>query len=152
MKEPKKILKNCKRQQEPIAIVGMGCRFPGEVNDPRAFWELLTQGRNAVTEVPADRWSLSKFYDPDSGKAGKIKNSKGGFVNNIDHFDPNFFGIFPSEAHRMDPQQRLLLEVTYQAPGRCRHRTGKLLRLPHRRLYGCVYERLLGYPDLGAPG
>ena len=115
MKEPKKILKNRKRQQEPIAIVGMGCRFPGEVNDPQAFWELLSQGRNAVTEVPADRWSLSKFYDPDSGKAGKIKNSKGGFVNNIDHFDPNFFGIFPSEAHRMDPQQRLLLEVTYQA-------------------------------------
>ena len=115
MKTQKKVSEKKARQQEPIAIVGIGCRFPGEINDPPAFWELLTRGQNAVTEVPTDRWSLSKFYDPDSGKAGKIKNSKGGFVKNIDHFDAQFFNIFPSEAHRMDPQQRLLLEVTYQA-------------------------------------
>ena len=103
------------RSRAPIAIVGVGCRFPGNVNHPDAFWQLLTEGRNAITDVPAERWSLNKFYDPDQRKASKIKNCKGGFVDNVDHFDPNFFGIFPAEAHRMDPQQRLLLEVTYQA-------------------------------------
>ena len=103
------------RTREPIAIVGIGCRFPGQVNHPDDFWKLLTQGRNAITDVPPERWSLEKFYDPDARKAGKIKNRKGGFVDNVDHFDANFFSIFPAEAHRMDPQQRLLLEVTYQA-------------------------------------
>ncbi|MEQ9440316.1 MAG: SDR family NAD(P)-dependent oxidoreductase [Cyclobacteriaceae bacterium] len=102
-------------QREPIAIVGIGCRLPGDVNDPDAFWQLLSEGKNAITDVPAERWNLKKFYDPDGNKAGKIKNSKGGFITNVDHFDPGFFGIFPNEAHRMDPQQRLLLEVTYQA-------------------------------------
>jgi len=101
--------------REPIAIVGIGCRFPGEVNDPSSFWKLLSEGKNAVTEVPPDRWNLNKFYDPDNNKAGKIKNSKGGFVKDVDHFDPAFFGMFPAEAHCIDPQQRMLLEVTYQA-------------------------------------
>ncbi|MEM9675211.1 MAG: SDR family NAD(P)-dependent oxidoreductase [Bacteroidota bacterium] len=101
--------------REPIAIVGIGCRFPGEVNDPASFWNLLAEGKNAITDVPPDRWNLKKFYDPDNSKAGKIKNKKGGFVKNIAHFDPEFFNIFPAEAHRIDPQQRLLLEVTYQA-------------------------------------
>ncbi|MGB3585611.1 MAG: type I polyketide synthase, partial [Tunicatimonas sp.] len=102
-------------QRTPIAIVGIGCRFPGEVNNPDTFWQLLTEGKNAITDVPADRWNLSKFYDPDSDKAGKIKSKKGGFVKNVDHFDPEFFNIFPAEAQRIDPQQRMLLEVSYQA-------------------------------------
>ncbi len=101
--------------REPIAIIGIGCRFPGDVNDPASFWKLLAEGKNAITDVPSDRWNLKKFYDPDSNKAGKIKNKKGGFVKDIDHFDPGFFGMFPAEAHCIDPQQRMLLEVTYQA-------------------------------------
>ena len=100
---------------DPIAIVGIGCRFPGDVNSPDAFWQLLSNGKNAITDVPTDRWNLAKFYDPDVNKAGKIKNRKGGFIKDVDHFDPEFFSIFPAEAQRIDPQQRLLLEVTYQA-------------------------------------
>ncbi len=104
-----------KEKKEPIAIVGIGCRLPGKVNHPEDFWQLLKNEVNAITNVPADRWSLEKYYDPDNSKAGKIKNSKGGFVEGIDKFDADFFKIFPAEASRMDPQQRLLLEVTYQA-------------------------------------
>ena len=115
MNERQNVAADAVRPREPIAIVGIGCRFPGDVNHPTSFWQLLSEGRNAITDVPAERWSLEKFYDPDTRKAGKIKNSKGGFVTDVDHFDPQFFDIFPAEAHRMDPQQRLLLEVTYQA-------------------------------------
>ena len=115
MKEPKKILKNRKRQQESIAIVGMGCRFPGEVNNPQAFWELLTHGKNAITEVPLDRWNLERFYDPEGKKAGTIKTCKGGFMDKFDQFDSGFFGLYPAVTSRLDPQQRFLLETTYEA-------------------------------------
>jgi acyl transferase domain-containing protein len=100
---------------EPIALVGIGCRFPGGANDPEAFWKLLEEGVDAVTEVPADRWSQRAFYDPEQGKPGKTRSRWGGFVEGIDRFDPQFFGISPREAVRMDPQQRLLLEVTHEA-------------------------------------
>ncbi|MBC7923388.1 MAG: SDR family NAD(P)-dependent oxidoreductase [Ferruginibacter sp.] len=101
-------------RREPIAIVGIGCRFPGDANGPEAFWQALQREVDAIVDVPEDRWRLESFYDPNPDKAGKIKSRKGGFLQNVDHFDADFFGIFPAEAGRIDPQQRLLLEVTYE--------------------------------------
>ena len=101
-------------ETEPIAIVGIGCRFPG-ANDPEAFWLLLRDGRDAITEVPPDRWDISAYYDPNPGTPGKMSTRWGGFLEHVDHFDPHFFGISPREASRMDPQQRLLLEVAWEA-------------------------------------
>ncbi len=100
---------------EPIAIIGIGCRFPGEANSPETFWNLLQNGVDAITEVPEDRWNLNKFYDKNREKPGKIYTRKGGFIKNIDQFDPLFFGISPREAAFMDPQQRLLLETAWEA-------------------------------------
>ena len=97
-----------------IAIVGMGCRFPGAPS-PKAFWELLKNGVDAVGEVPADRWSLSSFYDPNPAARGKTYARWGGFLESIDKFDAAFFGISPREAECMDPQQRLLLELAWES-------------------------------------
>lgn len=102
-------------ESEKIAIIGTGCRFPGDVNDARALWELLVQGREVVTEVPPDRWNIEHFYDPEPGIAGKSMAKRGGFLKNIDQFDPQFFGISPREAPYIDPQQRLLLETAWEA-------------------------------------
>ena len=99
---------------EPIAIIGIGCRFPG-AKDPQAFWQLLRDGVDAITEVPAERFKLDAFYDPDPAAPGKTNTRWGGFVSQVDQFDPHFFGISPREAERMDPQQRLLLEVAWEA-------------------------------------
>jgi acyl transferase domain-containing protein/acyl carrier protein len=98
----------------PIAIIGIGCRFPG-ANDPAAFWQLLRNGVDAISEVPADRFDQHAFYDPDPAAPGKMNTRWGGFLGQVDQFDANFFGISPREALRMDPQQRLLLEVTWEA-------------------------------------
>ncbi|HVA85630.1 MAG TPA: beta-ketoacyl synthase N-terminal-like domain-containing protein, partial [Candidatus Saccharimonadales bacterium] len=100
--------------QEPIAIVGIGVRFPG-APDIDAFRELLRNGRDAIRVTPADRWDIDEFYDPNPATPGKIVNRNGGFLETVDRFDPQFFGISPREAGRMDPQQRLLLEVTEEA-------------------------------------
>ena len=100
---------------EPVAIVGMGCRFPGGVKSPDDLWKLLAEGRDAVVEVPKDRWHLPAIYHPDPAKPGRMNTRRGGFLDQIDRFDAQFFGISPREAARMDPQQRLLLEVAYQA-------------------------------------
>ena len=105
---------NREAKNEPIAIIGIGCRFPG-ANDPAAFWQLLRDGVDAIREVPADRFDLHEFYDPDPLIPGKMNTRWGGFLEHVDQFDPNFFGISPREASRMDPQQRLLLEVTWEA-------------------------------------
>jgi acyl transferase domain-containing protein/aryl carrier-like protein len=102
-------------RHDPIAVIGIGCRFPGRANDPESFWRLLAGGVDAITEVPADRWSTRAFYDADLSKPGKTYARWGGFVDGIDRFDPEFFGISPREAARMDPQQRLLLEVAWEA-------------------------------------
>jgi len=100
--------------REPIAIIGIGCRFPGAKN-PQAFWELLCHGIDAITEVPTSRWNNQLFYDPDPSQPGKMNTKWGGFLEQIDQFDPQFFGISPRETQTMDPQQRLLLELAWEA-------------------------------------
>ncbi len=100
---------------EPIAIVGMGCRFPGTATSPEAFWKMLCDGVDAITESPQERWNADAFYSPDFTHPGKMNTRWGGFVAGIDEFDAEFFGISPREATRMDPQQRLILEVAWEA-------------------------------------
>ncbi|MCB1474493.1 MAG: SDR family NAD(P)-dependent oxidoreductase [Rhodobiaceae bacterium] len=99
----------------PIAIVGIGCRFPGGIVSPRGFWDFLVRGGDGISEVPPDRWNLDTYYDPEPGAYGKVYVRRGGFIDDIDQFDPQFFGISPREAGSMDPQQRLLLETTWEA-------------------------------------
>ncbi|MEE8525080.1 MAG: type I polyketide synthase, partial [Thermoanaerobaculia bacterium] len=100
--------------REPVAIIGMGCRLPGG-DDPQAFWELLANGVDAITEVPPERWDADAFYHPDVEAPGKTAARWGGFVRPIDRFDAAFFNISPREATVMDPQQRLFLEVAWEA-------------------------------------
>jgi amino acid adenylation domain-containing protein/thioester reductase-like protein len=99
--------------KEPIAIIGLSCRFPQAPN-PQAFWELLRNGVDAVTEVPSDRWDVDAFHS-ENPDPGKVTTRFGAFLDIVDLFDPAFFGISPREAARMDPQQRLLLEVSWEA-------------------------------------
>ncbi|MFG6107742.1 type I polyketide synthase [Leptothoe sp. EHU-05/26/07-4] len=102
-------------QREPIAIVGVGCRFPGGVQTPEEYWELLCHGKDAITEIPANRWPVDQFYHPDPETSGKMYTRYGGFIDDVDKFDAPFFGISTREALCLDPQQRLLLEVTWEA-------------------------------------
>lgn len=104
-----------RRQREPIAIIGVGCRFPGGVHDTASFWQLLANGVDATGDVPADRWNMDGFFDSDPQAVGKMCTRRGGFLEDIDQFDPTFFDITPREAENIDPQQRLLLEVTWEA-------------------------------------
>lgn len=98
----------------PIAVIGMGCRFPGAAN-VAAYWEMMLDGVDAITEVPPSRWEVDAFYDPRPATPCKMVTRSGGFLDSIDRFDPYFFGISPREAIRLDPQQRILLEVTWEA-------------------------------------
>ena len=101
--------------KEPIAIVGIGCRFPGGITCPTSFWKFLSEGKDGISEIPADRWAIKSFFNDNRSAPGKTYTRKGGFLKNIDQFDPGFFGISPREAAFMDPQQRLLLEVSWEA-------------------------------------
>ncbi|ANI40103.1 type I polyketide synthase [Mycolicibacterium vaccae] len=100
---------------EPIAVVGIGCRFPGGVTGPDSYWHLLENGVDAVTEVPADRWDGDAFYDPDPMAPGRMPTKWGAYLDDVAGFDADFFGITPREATAMDPQQRVLLEVAWEA-------------------------------------
>lgn len=101
---------------DPIAIIGIGCRFPGGVEDPRGFWQLLASGTDAIVDVPPDRWRAESFYDADPGTPGRMFVRQGGFLRgSIERFDAAFFGMAPREAAALDPQQRLLLEVAWEA-------------------------------------
>jgi acyl transferase domain-containing protein len=101
---------------EPIAVVGMGCRFPGGGNNPEQYWRLLAKGVDAVAPVPKSRWNAEFYYDPDPEALNKMYNCDGGFLDvPVDQFDAEFFGITPREADHLDPQQRLLLEVSWEA-------------------------------------
>ncbi len=99
----------------PIAVTGIGCRFPGDAKDVEAFWAMIMNGVDAVADVPTERWLKERFHHPDKGKDYRTPQAQGGFLKDIDAFDPAFFGISPREASTLDPQQRILLEVAWEA-------------------------------------
>ena len=110
---------------QPIAVIGLSCRFPG-ASDPAAFWELLRSGRTAIREITPDRWDIGAWYDPDPHKPGKMNSRQAGLLETIDQFDPGFFGISPREAIQMDPQQRLAMELAWEALETAGIRSGTL--------------------------
>lgn len=101
-------------QSQSIAIVNMGCRFPGNANTPETFWRNLKTGLDCVTPIPENRWPIQNYYDPNKSQPGKMYIREGGFLSDIDQFDPHFFNISPKEAECIDPQQRLFLEICYE--------------------------------------
>ena len=98
-----------------MAIVGIGCRLPGGADSAESLWNLLCSETDATGVVPETRWNADRYHDPNPAKVGKIVTRRGGFLSEIDQFDPQFFGISPREAHSLDPQQRLLLHATWEA-------------------------------------
>ncbi|MDP3718284.1 MAG: SDR family NAD(P)-dependent oxidoreductase [Acidobacteriota bacterium] len=104
-----------RERREPIAVIGMACRFPGGASDPESFYEVLREGRDAISTVPPDRWDVDAYYDPEAGAPGKIRSRFGGFVPGCENFDAALFDISPREAESLDPQQRMLLELSWQA-------------------------------------
>ncbi|MFI6996220.1 thioester reductase domain-containing protein [Nocardia sp. NPDC050175] len=103
------------RLSEPVAVVGIGCRFPGSVSGADEFWELLVSGASGIGVVPADRWSVDEVFDADPGVAGRTYSRHGGFLAGVEEFDAALFGVSPREAAAMDPQHRLMLEVAWEA-------------------------------------
>lgn len=116
MKQMRSKLESLERSRtEPIAVIGMGCRFPGGANNPEEFWRVLHDGVDAISEVPPDRWDADAYFDPNPDAPGKSYTRFGGFLNDVDLFDAKFFRISPREAASMDPQHRLLLETSWEA-------------------------------------
>ncbi len=112
-------------RHEPLAIIGLACRFPG-ADTPESFWALLERGQDMMRAVPKDRWDLDEYYDPVPGTPGKMYLRDAALLDQLDEFDPQFFGISPREAERMDPQHRLLLEVSWEALERAGQAPGNL--------------------------
>jgi phthiocerol/phenolphthiocerol synthesis type-I polyketide synthase B len=98
-----------------VAIIGIGCRFPGGVTDPTGFWNMLAAGGDAISEIPRDRIDVDHYFNAEPATPGRMATRLGGFLDGIDLFDAGFFGISPREAERLDPQQRLLLETAWEA-------------------------------------
>ena len=104
-----------RKRTEPVAIVGMACRFPGGATDPASYWRMLCNGVDAISEVPPERWNAGDLYDPDPAAPGKMSTRWGGFLDRVDEFDNHFFAISDREAERIDPQQRILLELAWES-------------------------------------
>jgi len=113
--EIKSLRSQLNEMKEPIAIIGIGCRFPGICYTPDEFWQLLSEGVDAISEVPGYRFAIDDYYDPDPDAAGKIYTRSGGFIGEVDCFDNNFFELTPREVLSLDPQQRVLMEVAWEA-------------------------------------
>ena len=148
---------------EPIAVIGMACRFPGGANTPEAFWQVLASGADTVREIPADRWPWQRFYSPDPRAAGTHYVRHGSFLDQVADFDPEFFGIAGREADALDPQHRLLLEISWEALERAgiaaqqlRHsQTGVFVGIGQNdyaqlRLFGGRPERISPYDGTGS--
>jgi len=115
-----------RERSEPIAIIGMSCRFPGGAHDPESYWRLMRDGVDATCDIPAGRWDIDALYDPNPGIPGKMYTRRGGYLGPVDAFDARFFGISPREATNMDPQHRYLLEVSWEALEDAGYASGKL--------------------------
>lgn len=122
----------------PVAVIGMGCRLPGVIDSPDRLWEALLRGDDLVTEIPADRWDIDEYYDPEPGVPGRTDCKWGAYLDNVGDFDPEFFGIGEKEAIAIDPQHRLLLETSWEAmehggltPNQMASRTGVFVGLVH---------------------
>jgi acyl transferase domain-containing protein/SAM-dependent methyltransferase len=135
-------------QHGPIAIVGIGVRFPGGVVDASSFWDLLAEGKDAITEIPQDRWDWRQYFHRNADAPGAMNSIRGGFLDGVDNFDADFFGLAPREAAMLDPQQRLLHEVAWHAledaairPDRLRDsRTGIFTGLSNFDYYRAVLQ------------
>ncbi|HEX4382373.1 MAG TPA: SDR family NAD(P)-dependent oxidoreductase [Myxococcales bacterium] len=134
-----------KESNEPIAIVGFGCRYPGGVQDGESYWKLLASGADAVGKVPRSRWDADALYDPDPDAAGKSTTKEGGFVEGIEEFDAAFFGISPREAVAVDPQQRLLLETSWEALEHAGWNPERLLGGDTGVFVGLMYQEYAGF-------
>ena len=114
-------------------MVGIGCRFPGGVDGPEAYWKFLANGGDAISEIPADRWNADEFYDPDQFAPGRMSSKWGGFLSDVAGFDADFFGISPREAEAMDPAAAGDARGRLGGAGARRDRAGSAVRNPRRR-------------------